>query len=704
MVDHGDRSPAPSNVRSLPLEGRQRAAPESESDTGATILKYLRVGLRYKWSILSFAVVGFIAGALQSATAVPIYEAEATVAIGPDSSNVVPGQNLNLYYAESWRYYQTQYELIHSRAVAERVVDKLGLVTRKDLNKPLKATPSLIDLAEKALGLNTAAKPKDTDTQLALEMQSPGQLTKRREALANMIRSGVSVDGSDQSQIARVRFDSPNPQFAAEVTNAIVDAYIELGLEARLDRTKRTSAWLTERLGDLRKKVANAEDKLQAFQKSSGLLDSQSMDQISADKLKFLNDEVIRTQKAVSELSERYGPKHPRMINAKAELASARQRLEEASKKIVDDKNKQFELSKLEREVASDRQLYQAFLSKFQETNLSSQYNLTNAQIVDKARVPKSPIRPDKNKFVFQWSMMGLFVGILLALFREQLHNTYRTNEDIEQKLALPVLGVVPLLGKKGKRVDQARRRKMLRKAEEGPAPERYFLEDSKSAFSESINHVRTGIAYSDVDNPPQTILITSSVQGEGKTTLASNLALSFANLGRTLLIDADLRKPRVEYLTTASSKGGLVEYVAGLRSLQECVVQDPECPSLYILKGGVVPPNPLELLSSQTLAKTLVELRSKFSHIIIDTAPILPVSDAIVLGHITDALLLVVQAERTTTKMTRDALKRLGNAGIRTMGVVLTQVQVRRSAYYYDGKYQYYYGGYYRSADDPAA
>lgn len=203
------------------------------------------------------------------------------------------------------------------------------------------------------------------------------------------------------------------------------------------------------------------------------------------------------------------------------------------------------------------------------------------------------------------------------------------------------------------------------------------------------------------MDNPPQTILITSSVQGEGKTTLASNLALSFAQLGRTLLIDADLRKPRVEHITDTQAAGGLVEFVAGIRTLQECVVQDPECPSLYILKGGTVPPNPLELLSSQTLARTIADMRDKFSHIIIDTAPILPVSDAIVLGHIADSLLLVVQAERTTTKMARDGIKRLENAGIRTMGVVLTQVHVRRSAYYYDGKYQYYYGGYYRSAED---
>lgn len=703
VAEKGGHSPDSSKIRSLPVENRQRPVPEPDNDTQAAITKYVRVGLRYKWSILALALIGLVVGGLKAATAVPVYQAQATVAIGPDYSSAVPGENLNLYFAASWRFYETQYEMIQSRAVAERVVDKLGLVNRKDVNKPVEERPDLIALAKHALGLGPAAKPKETNTELALEMQSPAQLAHRREALANMIRSGVSVSGNDQSQIARVKFDSPNPQFAAEVANAVVDAYIELGLEARLDRTKRTTAWLTERLGDLRKKVAESEDKLQEYQKKSGLVDSQSMEQISSDKLKFLNDEVIRTQKAVAELSERYGPKHPRMITANAELASARARLEEASKSIVQQTNEQFELSKLERGVKANRQLYETFLSKFEQADLSTQYNLTNAQIVDKARMPTSPIRPDKNKFVFQWGMMGLFVGVLLALFREQLHNTFRTNEDIEQKLALPVLGVVPLLGKKEKRADKSRRRRH-KADDEGVFPERHFLQDSKSAFSEAINHVRTGITYSDVDNPPQTILITSSVQGEGKTTLASNLALSFASLGRTLLIDADLRKPRVEYITSASSEGGLVEYVAGIRSLQECVVQDPEFPSLYILKGGVVPPNPLELLSSQTLARTLMELRSKFSHIIIDTAPILPVSDAIVLGHLADALLLVVQAERTTTKMARDGLKRLENAGIRTMGVVLTQVQVRRSAYYYDGKYQYYYGGYYRSAEDTSA
>lgn len=703
-MEQGGRSPDASNVRPLPVGNRQRPAPESESDTQAAVAKYVRIGLRYKWSILALALVGLVVGVLKAANAVPVYQAEATVAIGPDYSNAVPGQNLNLYYAVSWRFYETQYEMIQSRAVAERVVEKLGLAHRKDVNKPDRNRPNLVDTVKTALGLEGLTDKGESNTDVALDMQSPEQLQQRRETLAAMIRGGVSVRGSEQSQIARVKFESPDPEFAAEVANAVVDAYIELGLEARLDRTKRTSAWLTERLEDLRRKVAESEDRLQAFQRREGLVDSESMEEISSAKLQFLNDEVIRTQKTVAELSERYGPKHPKMINAKAELQSARIRLEEASRNIVLDTSKQFELSKLEREVAANRQLYESFLEKFEESDMSSQYTITNAQIIDEAKVPDSPYKPDKNKFVLQWGLMGLFCGVLLSLFREQLHNTFRTNEDIEQKLALPVLGVVPLLDRKGKRLDKKRGRRKAGDGGQQSVPERYFLSDSKSAFSESINHVRTGIAYSDVDNPPQTILITSSVQGEGKTTLASNLALSFAHLGRTLLIDADLRKPRVEHITDTNARGGLVEYVAGIRSLQECVVQDPECPSLHVLKGGTVPPNPLELLSSQTLARTIAELKGRFSHIVIDTAPILPVSDAIVLGHIADALLLVVQAERTTTKMARDGLKRLENAGIRTLGVVLSQVHVRRSAYYYDGKYQYYYGGYYRSSDDTFA
>lgn len=677
--------------------GEFRPWPRPDNDVQAAVAKYVRIALRYKWSILALTLVGLVIGGLKAANSVPIYRAEATMAIGPDLSGAVAGNSRAMYYA-TWRFYETQYEMIQSRAVAERVVEKLGLIHRRDLNRPARPNPGLVERARHLLGLVEAASPQSRETRIALDMRSPEQLQRRRESLASMIRGGVSVSNSEDSQIARVRFESPDPEFAAEAANAVVDAYIELGLETRLDRTRRTSAWLTERLDDLRRKVSESENRLQAFQQREGLVDSQSMEQISASRLQFLNDEVSRTRKAVAELSDRYGPKHPKMINAKAELESARQRLDEVATDIVDDTGKQFELSKLEREVAANRQLYESFMEKFEESDMSSQYTISNAQIIDEARVPRSPVRPDRNEFILQWGLSGLVLGVLLALFREQLHNTFRTTEDIEQRLMLPVIGVVPLLNRKIMRAVDGRQRK--RAKGRAPLPERHYLGEATSAFSESINHVRTGIMYSNVDNPPRTILVTSSVQGEGKTTLASNLALSFAQLGQTLLVEADLRKPRLESITETDPGGGLVEYVAGVASLDECVVQDAECPSLYVLSGGTVPPNPLELLASQTLARTLAELREKFDHIIIDTAPILPVSDAIVLGHIADSLLLVVQAERTTSKMTRDALRRLENAAIKPMGVVLSQVNVRSSAYH-DGQYQYYYGGYYRHPED---
>lgn len=422
------------------------------------------------------------------------------------------------------------------------------------------------------------------------------------------------------------------------------------------------------------------------------------MEQISSAKLEFLNDDVAQKQEVVAELTERYGPKHPKMINAKAELESARKRLKEASKRIVQESSKQFELGKLEREVAANRKLYESFLNKFEVTDISSRLEMTNARIIDEAKIPSTPFKPQKSKLVLQWGMIGLIFGFLFALSREYLHNNFQSAEDIERKLALPVLGVVPSLGKKEARASKSKTNR--REKHKHGLVERHYLSNSRSAFSEAINHIRTGVQYSDVDNPPQTILVTSSVQSEGKTAMASNLALSFAHLGRTLLIDADLRRSRVEQFIRGSNKGGLVEFVAGARLLKECVVRDPKCPSLYILKAGVRPPNPLELLSSQRLARALLQLREKFSHIVIDTAPILPVSDAIVLGHIVDAMLFVVQAERASTRMVRDALRKLDNAGIGVMGAVLTQVQARHTAYYYDGKYQYHYGGYYSAED----
>jgi capsular exopolysaccharide synthesis family protein len=228
-----------------------------------------------------------------------------------------------------------------------------------------------------------------------------------------------------------------------------------------------------------------------------------------------------------------------------------------------------------------------------------------------------------------------------------------------------------------------------------------FFSHSLNSVFSESINHIRTGVTYSNVDHPPKVILITSSVQSEGKTTIASNLALSYAQLGTTLLIDADLRRPRIKHIVETDHDFGLVDYVAGVVSLKECVSQDKQEDNLFILNSGTTPPNPLELLASEKFSNIVAALRSKFSYIVIDTAPVLPASDAVVLGQLCDALLMVVQSDHTTHHMVRDAIKRLNSSNVAVDGLILSQANIKKGNPYQYGGY-YGYGAYAYQEDEP--
>jgi len=274
------------------------------------------------------------------------------------------------------------------------------------------------------------------------------------------------------------------------------------------------------------------------------------------------------------------------------------------------------------------------------------------------------------------WTFAGLCLAIGLAFIREQLDTTFKTARSIEEKLKLPLYGVVQKVTDKKCIVERA------------------YLENTRSVFSEAINHIRTGVMYSDVDNTPKVMVVTSSVQGEGKTTVASNLALSYAQLGNTLLIDADLRRPRLKHIIDTDAKFGLVDSVAGVAELSSCIKRDKQEEKLYILKSGTTPPNPLELLASSRFSSLIEELKSKFDYIIIDTAPVLPASDAVVLGQLCDALLMVVQSDRTTHHMVRDSIKRLNASNVHVTGMILTQADIKKENPYRYGGY-YGYGAY---------
>ena len=416
---------------------------------------------------------------------------------------------------------------------------------------------------------------------------------------------------------------------------------------------------------------------MQQFLIQEDMLSSTRSNQITTSELQALTSEVLKARGSLDDLAKRYGARHPRITEARSEYNAAKARLDSKSKAISASRIKDIELARLERDVEVNQELYEAFLAKFKEADLSSSGSqIASARIIDKALPPGGPIYPQKQKIILTWAMGGLLVGLALSFLREQLDTTFKSGRVIEEKLNLPLFGIVQTM----------------------PADvlsvERHFLTNKRSVFSESFNHIRTGVTYSNVDNPPKVILITSSVQSEGKTTVASNLALSYAQLGSTLLIDADLRRPRIKHIIETDHNNGLVDYVAGVVSLKECVSQDKEAENLYILNSGTTPPNPLELLASDRFSSILKALRSKFTYIIIDTAPVLPASDAVVLGQLCDALLLVVQSDRTTHHMARDAIKRLNASRVEVDGLILSQADIKKGNPYQYGGY-YGYGAY---------
>ncbi len=651
----------------------QQTAGDSDS-LAITLTALLQVIKENKWGIVLFTLLGIVGGVFKALSEVPVYQASLTMAVEPSSNRA---GNQALFDPYAYRFYETQYELLKSRSVAERVVDTLKLTERNSVTKlliPPTLSSTLLLEFESLTGIDITQAGEDIKTNVKLTEE---EALRTKRWLTGVVQSGVSVSGGDKTNLVNVTYRSINPQFAAEVANALVEAYIDQGLDSQLNRSQQTTRWLSQRISELKKTLDEAQENLQDFLIQEGMLDSSRTSDITTDELRALNNEYVSARSRLDELQKRYGALHPRIAEARSELSAAKQRLDSKSQSISSNRLKQIELDRLEREVLSNKELYEAFLSKFREADLSSSATqVARARIIDRAMPPGGPIYPQKERIILMWAIGGLIFGIGLALLREQLDSTFKSGRAVEGKLGLPLFGVMQAMDSSVENV------------------ERHYLANTRSVFAESVNHIRTGVMYSNVDNPPQVIVITSSVQSEGKTTLASNLALSYAQMGKTLLIDADLRRPRIKNIVDTDVSEGLVDYVAGVVSLEDCVRKDNEEEKLYILKAGTTPPNPLELLASDKFEKTLKSLRNSFDYIVIDTAPVLPASDAVVLGQICDCLLLAIQSDRTTHHMARDAIKRLNASKVDVSGLILTRANIKKDNPYAYGGY-YGYGAY---------
>lgn len=704
------------------------------------LLEYWRSVLKRKKQIIGFGLVVALLAIVIVLVMTPVYRSTATVLIEANKSKLLSIEDVYSGISQNREHFQTQVEIIKSREVAVRTIEKLKLWEHEEFDPRAKEGSLLASIG-------FSDEPKEwTDKALA-------------EAIYESFSRKLVVEPIRLSQLAKVSFESSDAELAARVANTTAAVFIETDLEARFNLTRQASGWLQDQLSDLRQKLNESEKALQEFREREGIVDLKSVTQSGAGRqieevmgrlvearMKRAEAEgayrqiqsapkgsdlsslpaVLRNpivaeakraegdaERKLSEVSQRYGKEHPRFVQAASEMESARDNLRRQVESVIASvireyevargtentlegvlssakgsvqllNRKEGELSIYEREVEANRQMYDMFITRTKETNVTGDLQTPIARVVDPAVVADKPVKPKKTQIVIIAFVLGIFLGVLAALLRDRLDNTLKTTEDVEARLKQPILTTLPLLSK-----DEMARTKTAR----------IFLDQPKSIYAEAIRTARTGVLLSGIDLPRRTLLVTSSVPGEGKTTFSINLAIAHAHTKKTLLIDADMRRPAVSKgLEIPAGAKGLSNFVAGSATLQECLLP-MEGSSLMLMPSGSIPPNPLELLLSQRFKETLEHLGKHFEVIIIDSPPVELVSDALVIAALTNGTIYVSKAESTPYQVARKGIQRIRRADGQILGVVLNQFDVAKAGKYYGDYsgygYQGYQGGY---------
>ncbi|WP_415893557.1 GumC family protein [Neptuniibacter sp. PT8_73] len=694
---------------------------------------------RHKWGILGFAFLVTLLTILIVFSMRPVYRATATLLIEAQEAQVVSIEEVYGLDSGNQEYFLTQFEILKSRKLAESVMRKLDLANHPEFNEKPAFSFNWRDLLPLELP-DGGVEPSEED----LFQSKLGQF-----------RQKITVSPVRKTQLVKVTYESYSPVMAAEVANAIGQAYIESNLEAKLEVTMQASTWLSDRLGYLRDELRVAEKQLQAYRDQEGIVGekggldiaSKELDLVSTklvesrrDRLELqgvydqiqkigkrnprklellpavlqhplvqtMKESVAEKQLKKSELAKRYGAKHPKMVAVNSELNIAYRSLNQqivsvvngienqykaalASEKSLENSlaatkgsmqdlsRKEFKLRELQQDVDTKRALYDTFFTRFNETSATGDLRTANARIVDPAVKPQLPAKPNKKLIVVLAFVVSVMFGVVFAFLLKALDNTVKTAADIEGKLGETMMGLLPLL---------------KRKDVKHPSYSEY-LEDSQSAFAESVRTIRTGVVLSALDNPHKVLAVTSTMPGEGKTSTAINMAYSLGQMERVLLIDADMRRPSLAKALGFDPRiPGLSNLVAGTSKLEDCI-HHHETSGIDVLTAGIIPPNPLELLSSERFAKALSVLETKYDRIVIDTAPTQAVSDALVLAPKVGAMIYVVKADSTSYQQAKAGLKRLKDINAPLIGVVLNQVNTKKASKYYGADYGGYYDTY---------
>jgi capsular exopolysaccharide synthesis family protein len=724
-------------------------APVTVEERGVHLTDYVRVLYKRRWTaaVTLFAVL--LMATVYSFTVTPIYEARAKLLIDVENANVVDFKEVIEQDRARADYFQTQFNLLQSRSLARRTLDSLSLwdaLAPKPGAKKSSAAGAVAQWVTTTLGFEPAAKPRAADA------------TTRQSAAMDTLLNNLQVTPLRNSRIVDLTYRSADPEMAANIVNAHAKAYIEQNLEFKFMSSKEATDWLAQRLTEQRKAVEAAEAALQQYREANNTIPMGEQDNIVVQKLSDLsaavtkakteriekealynqlqaiqNDRValdtfpailsnsfIQAQKAElaslqrqeAALSDKLGERHPEIIKIRSSIQAADQRLQAEIGKVVQSVRNQYlaaqaqeqslggalegqkhealsmnrqaiEYGVLQREVESSRQIYDSLLQRAKQTGISSELRTSNVRVVDLAETPTSPVSPRRAVNLLLALLGGSFLGCCLAFLLEYVDNRIKSPDELKQHLGLPALGLIPSISAKV--------------LANGQSP--LMNRGVPPGFAEAMRTLRTNVLFSSAVDGGKSLVITSTGPGEGKTLVATNLAIAFAQAGqRVLIIDADMRRPRVNEVLSLPQEPGLSNVLVGSVRASEAI-KATGINGLWILASGRTPPNPPELLGSQRFRELLETLRDHFDWVIVDTPPVMAVSDAALIAHNATGVVYVVGAEMTSRFAAQSGLEQLENSRAHIVGAVLNRVDLEGHAYYYSHYYRREYGHYYVNA-----
>ncbi len=728
------------------------------------VKRYWGILRRRIWAVIAAFVIVLTLGTVHAFKATPTYRADARILIEKNTPRVMNFEDVVQFQASDLDYYKTQQELVKSRPVLEKAIEKPGV--REALEGPSGAgagsgVASLLAEARRTVVAVLGTRPT-----------RPPELWER-------LRDVVEVSQLRDTHLLEVSVEDADPDHAATTANAVAAAFEEYHLTRKLETSDDAFQFLREHGARQEQKLLESEDKLQEFREKVRVvsLDSASgespvlvrlnrlnsqlteaqlqrieleaqfhvveqaleSDQqgIDTDKARLFSLPVVRddeslmklraslmaAEQELAALADTYGPDHPQLevasvradmlreelvqalgqvvgsVSAQLEMLSERERALEAqydaqNQLALDMAKQSLTYNRLQNEVSRQQKLFEVLVERMREVDLSGDYAKTNVAVVETADVPRVPVAPKKARVVLLSALLGLLLGVGLAFFFEHMDDTVRTPEDMEERVGISVLGFVPAMDSHNGASDEFSYRGMV------------CALDPASSATEAYRSIRTSLFFSAPAEKSTTLVVTSSGPRDGKTTTATNLALVMAQSGkRVLLVDADFRRPMVHKVFGLDGGKGATNVLVGQATLEQAVQRVHNngdlIENLDVLVAGPKPPNPAELLDSQSMRQLLAEARLRYDRVVVDTPPVLFVADASIVSAISDGVVMVVKSAANSRSLARRAREQLEGVNARILGGILNDVHVSRLGYYYSDYYHYGYSRYYKNYYD---